>query len=386
MNADDLPRELREDLIVNGYTAQDFAVAATLDELDEIVWERIIRGDRSEFDLPKIAAVVGVETHQAREWLEASGLRVEADALYCRADITMLRVFQVCARTFGPELTLGVARLCGTHLAAIADGMSAVVGVTFEPLSAVDRIRARLAARSTVDAMEAFVPPLLRLHIIASRRLANLSLRRGEASHDTRMVAVGFVDLVGFTPTTAAIDLAALSSLVERFESRATKILASYDGRLVKFIGDAVMFITANCADAVAAALDMVEAFGAELTGVAPRGGIAAGAVLARGGDFFGPVVNLAARIADIAVPGEVLIAGSVRDALNTSAAECSPAGRRMLKGFAQPVELWAVSRCPIGPKELDVAEPAIRDHGLVGNEGVPNKPIQRTRKEDARR
>lgn len=318
----------------------------------------------------------------------AAGLRTEANALYCRADIALLRVFQLCARTFGPELTLGIARLCGSHLAAIADGMSAVVGVTFEPLSTVDRIRARLAARSAVDAMDAFLPPLLRLHIIASRRLANLSLRRGQPSHDTRMVAVGFVDLVGFTPTSAALDLAPLSVLVERFESRATEILASYDGRLVKFIGDAVMFIATNCDDAVAAALDMVEAFGAELTGVAPRGGIAAGPVLARGGDFFGPVVNLAARIADIAVPGEVLVAGSVRDALNQRAAGCNPAGRRMLKGFAQPVDLWTASRCPIGPnenKEIDVAEHALRDHGLVGNEGVP-KPIQRTRKKDAHR
>lgn len=357
MKADDLPKDLLNDLIANGCTAQDFAVAATLDELDEIVWERIIRGCRPELDLQEIAGEVGIEAQLAREWLKAAGLRVEANALYCRADIAMLRGFQLCAMTFGPELTLGIARLCGGHLAAIADGMSAVVGVTFEPLSGVDRIRARIAARSTIDAMDGFLPPLMRLHIIASRRRAKLSSRRGEPSHDTRLVAVGFVDLVGFTPTTTAIDLAALSSLVERFESRATDILASYDGRLVKFIGDAVMFIAVNSDDAVAAALDMVEAFGVELTGVAPRGGIAAGPALARGGDFFGPVVNLAARIADIAVPGEVLVAGSVRDALNGGTIKCSPAGQRMLKGFAEPVELWAVSHCPTGPKKIDIAE-----------------------------
>lgn len=345
MNTNDLPNDLLDALLANGCSPEDCASAATLDELDEILWERIIRGGRPEFDLESIAAEAGIEPRLAREWLQSSGLRVDPDGRYCKADAGILRVVGSSMSSFGAERTLGIARLFGNHLAAIADGMSAVVGTVFEPLPALERIRARITARPTIDALEAFLPPLLRLHIIASRRRAKLSSRRGEHSHDTRLVAVGFVDLVGFTPAAAAIDFAALASLIERFESRATEILGAYDGRLVKFIGDAVMFITVRSVDAVTAALDLVEAFGTELTGVAPRGGIAAGAVLARGGDFFGPVTNLAARIADIAVPGEVLVAASVREALGTGAVGCSPAGRRILKGFREPVELWSVAR-----------------------------------------
>jgi adenylate cyclase len=73
------------------------------------------------------------------------------------------------------------------------------------------------------------------------------------------------------------------------------------------------------------------------------RGGLASGEVVASGGDLFGPVVNLASRIADIAIPGEVLVDSSVAQAAPSMSFE--PAGRRSLKGFSEPVHVWTLTR-----------------------------------------
>ena len=67
-----------------------------------------------------------------------------------------------------------------------------------------------------------------------------------------------------------------------------------------------------------------------------PRGGLAYGNVLLRGGDYYGPVVNLASRLVDEAVPQELLVSDEV--ARVATSFEFAPAGRRMMKGFSDPV------------------------------------------------
>ena len=83
--------------------------------------------------------------------------------------------------------------------------------------------------------------------------------------------------------------------------------------------------------------------FGAKGAGLAvlPRAGIAYGEVLVRGGDYYGSVVNLASRLADQAVPQELL----VTEQLAESATRCTfePAGRRVMKGFADPVTVQSL-------------------------------------------
>ncbi|MBK5289239.1 MAG: adenylate/guanylate cyclase domain-containing protein [Acidimicrobiia bacterium] len=78
---------------------------------------------------------------------------------------------------------------------------------------------------------------------------------------------------------------------------------------------------------------------------MAPHAGIAYGAVLGRGGDFYGPVVNLASRITDIAVPDEILVTEELMETAKSEAdLDFEPAGRRLLKGFDEPVPLWSLS------------------------------------------
>lgn len=157
----------------------------------------------------------------------------------------------------------------------------------------------------------------------------------------TRVVTVGFVDLVGFTPISAEMTSSELVDFIREFEARSYDIASSAGGRIVKTIGDEVM-VSALTPDAGATiVLALIDEF--RTGGTAPRGGMASGAVVARQGDFFGPVVNLASRLVDEAVPGEVLT--DVSSAEHMSDFHCEPAGRRMLKGFADPVTVVSVTR-----------------------------------------
>jgi adenylate cyclase len=160
----------------------------------------------------------------------------------------------------------------------------------------------------------------------------------------TARVTVGFVDLVGFTALSHRFSPREFVDVVERFEETAYDTVAARDGRVVKLIGDEVMFVVRDPAAACEVALTLVDRF-ADDPAVTPRGGLAWGDLLYRGGDYYGPTVNLAARVAQIAVPGELLVTNDVATHAQGDAVHFEPAGKRMLKGFDEPVPLLAVTR-----------------------------------------
>src|SRR4030095_10084773 len=117
-----------------------------------------------------------------------------------------------------------------------------------------------------------------------------------------------------------------------------------HDGQPVKWLGDGVMFYFPNPGDGVLAALDMVE--GLPAAGLAPApGGIHAGAGVFQEGDYSGRTVNIAARIAEYARPGEVLVSQEVVDATDLDGVEVTAIGPIELKGVSQPLSLHSVRR-----------------------------------------
>jgi adenylate cyclase len=158
-----------------------------------------------------------------------------------------------------------------------------------------------------------------------------------------RLPAICFLDLTGYTRLTesegdaAAADLAVrLGALVQRTSSR-------HGGKAVKWLGDGVMFHFADAAGAVQGALEMVEAAASEALPPA-HVGIHAGPVLFQEGDYFGRTVNVAARVADYARPGEVLVTAEVT-AVAPSAARFGEIGAVELKGLGAPVQLFLARR-----------------------------------------
>ena len=141
-----------------------------------------------------------------------------------------------------------------------------------------------------------------------------------------RPPAMCFLDITGYTRLTeergdeAAADLATRLATLVRGASR------EHGGQPVKWLGDGVMFYFPNPAEAVVAALDMVEGVAAQ--GLPPaRVGIHTGAVIFQEGDYFGRTVNIAARIAEYARPGEVLVSQEVVDAAELDGGDVTEIG-----------------------------------------------------------
>lgn len=155
-----------------------------------------------------------------------------------------------------------------------------------------------------------------------------------------RFPAMCFFDLTGYTRLTeergdeAAAGLArSLASLVQRNSMR-------YGGKAVKFLGDGVMFHFPEPGRGVLAALDMVEA--AVSVGLPPAHvGLHAGPVLFQEGDYFGRTVNISARIADYARPGEVLVSQEVVDESGDVGVGFAEIGPVELKGVSGSIRLY---------------------------------------------
>jgi adenylate cyclase len=123
---------------------------------------------------------------------------------------------------------------------------------------------------------------------------------------------------------------------VQRFEQHLADAAAPYDVRIVKLLGDGAMVVCADADGACAFALELVAAVDRDGELPPVRVGLAAGQVMALGGDHHGEVVNLAARLGAVAPAGGVLADDEVRArAVRTVFADAAPAE---LRGFPDPV------------------------------------------------
>jgi len=111
----------------------------------------------------------------------------------------------------------------------------------------------------------------------------------------------------------------------------------------VKLIGDEVMYVVSDADTACAIALELAHSLAADDVLPSVRSGIAAGEVLTRDGDYFGPVVNLAARAVKLADPDTVLASGALARAASNY--RFASVGAPRLKGFDEPVELFRLER-----------------------------------------
>lgn len=264
-----------------------------------------------------------------------------AAGVYTPAEVGVLHAVEAGAVLFSGAETLYFAQIVGSALARIADAAVSLFMFDFElPLQGEDLSRTEMAIQTkkatgnlqvVIDALD----PLFRVHMAQAMLRNHDAAAKSASAHGVRQ-AVGFVDLVGFTTLSASLSIADLSDLVREFEARARDVVSDCGARVVKIIGDAVMISAVEPDPVVRAASALLAEFGVTVQ-VEARGGLTYGDVLARGGDYYGPVVNLAARLGDLAVPGELLATAEFVDALHGDL-HFEPAGRRQLKGFAEPV------------------------------------------------
>ncbi len=295
--------------------------------------------------LTELAARTGMDPDEITRVRRASGFpRVESGAAaYTDDDVVMLELYRLAATMFSGEELFHFLRVVGTSMRRIAEAagemfLRDVEGpqVQGPHVSELGRARTSLDGIELGRAAAGLFEPMFRAHM----ELAVVATRRARAGHDdysTVPLTVGFVDLTGFTERAGRAGPDELLRLVQTFESLANDLVIEHGGRLVKLIGDEVMFVTIEPGAACEIAGGLVHAADTDA-----RGGLAHGEVVASGGDLYGPVVNLASRITDLAIPGEVLVNEAVMRSVTDRTFE--PAGRRALKGFAEPVRLWSLA------------------------------------------
>lgn len=305
--------------------------------------------------LAELATLSGLRTERVRELRLALGLpavssgeRVfDGDAVHAYA------AFGAAAGMFGEEATRRFARVIGSSFARLAEAAVLFFLENIEgPLreartSELALAQANVRAIEQLDVLPAALQSILREQMqtaIRRTRRARDAQPRDSTTVSTAFFAVGFVDLVGYTPLSRSASPAELAALVERFEDTAHDVATARDGRVVKLIGDEAMFVAVDPGEACEIALDLMARLCRD--GPArPRGGIAWGEMLLRGGDYYGPIVNLAARLAEQAVPDELLVTPELADRATRPGLRFEPAGKRMLKGFEAPVSLMTVER-----------------------------------------
>ena len=179
----------------------------------------------------------------------------------------------------------------------------------------LDDTAARLVALDRIDGLVELLS--CQLTYVWRRHMASI-LGRTDAEVSTRgredtgpdlyplIRSLGFVDIVSFTQRAQGMSKAALTHMLEDFENTARDVITSRGARVVKTIGDAVMYIS----DDLLIAADVVTALVEELQkgpdAIRVRASLVEGRVISRSGDVFGPTVNLASRLVDAAEPGGI--------------------------------------------------------------------------------
>lgn len=257
----------------------------------------------------ELASESGVDLELTRRLRRAMGLPdvPMGEDGYFDADVEALRRVRHLVETGGLDNAdlLHMARTLGLAAARMAD---AVVGFWSDRLVGGEE----LLRRDRIDELEKVVGYLFRRHLLdsATRQASWVDSGGGEGP----VVAVGFADLVGFTSLSEQLSDRETAELIERFEVLATDQVVGGGGRVIKMIGDEVMF-SADVDQVGDIALSLAETFDSpDLPSV--RVGVASGTVLSQGGDLFGPVVNLASRATIAARPGSVLISPPLAEAL----------------------------------------------------------------------
>lgn len=286
------------------------------------------------------AASAGVDPELARRLWIALGFALGDldDDMFTDDDVEALRYAGELIRTgsMETELLVQLTRTMASSVARIADAQVEV---------AVDRARRFDTGEPfLVDPMVVERTPWLLGYMW--RRHADAALRRVLASAgDEITMTVGFADLVGFTALSQELGEEELAALVTRFESLAHETVVQRGGRVVKMIGDEVMFAVADPKAGVDIALSLSETYNSAEDLQDVRVGLSSGSVLQLQGDLYGPPVNLSSRIVGIARPGSVVVSGHVHDELvDDPDYDWRSLRPRSFKGIGR-VPIWRVRR-----------------------------------------
>ena len=321
---DDAVQAVRDMLLAAGCTSEELAQAEREGTLPLLAVDRLMVPEVARYDVAEVAERTGVPVEQVRQLWRTLGYPVprEDEVAFTDADVDILtEVGRLMAGDVAStQLVLQMSRVIGSSMARIA---SSQVDVISSRAAGSPRSPAVGGGELTDDrivvsagALLPIVPRVLsatwQRHLQAAVR-RRLSIAEAGQGH---LGVVGFADLVGFTALSQQVGDDELAAIVEQFEQLAFDVVTAHGGRVVKMIGDEVMFTVDSPVAAAEIGLSLAEGTrGAdELSDL--RVGLAHGPLLEREGDLYGPVVNLASRITAIAFPGSIVVGRGMHEHL----------------------------------------------------------------------
>ncbi|MCD4534099.1 adenylate/guanylate cyclase domain-containing protein [Nocardioides sp. cx-169] len=321
-------------------------------EEEEDSLERAILREKPHFNAAEVAAEAGVSIDDARRLWRALGFPEHGgERAFTHADVEAVSTLigAVDAGLFDFDVAVNLTRAVGQTMARLADWEVGALVHRVEELEAGEQAtgtRVGSALRMVDDLAE----PLEALLLYAWRRHVAAAVVRmealgaGEEDLHTTQLTVGFADIVGFTSLSNQISREKVGDLVEVFESRCADVIATQRGRVIKSLGDSVLFVNTDALAAYDTAEGIINVIGRDPRMPDVRVGLASGSVVMRLGDVFGPPVNLAARLTAVARRNRIIVDAATADALPSDQFDTRRLPARPVRGFGL-IEPLAVSR-----------------------------------------
>jgi len=314
--------------------------------------ERAILGEEPVFNAAEVSTETGVTIEEARRLWRALGFPEHgAETAFTRADAEAVSplVDVVASGLIDFDLGVNLTRAVGQTMARLADWEVASLVQRVEELEAGEQATGSRIG-SALRIVEEFNGPFEQLMLYAWRRHLAAAVARVEAlganeeDLHTTQITVGFADIVSFTALSNQLTEARIGDLVELFESRCADVVASQRGRVIKSIGDAVLFVNDDPIRAYDTAQGIINVVGRDSRMPDVRVGLATGSVVMRLGDVFGPPVNMAARLTAVARRNRIIIDAATATLLPEDQFETRRLPARPVRGFGI-VEPVAVRR-----------------------------------------
>jgi adenylate cyclase len=309
--------ELDEDEEATALALVDLGVAeaeareAVRNDRVPLVLAQQVLGDKPRYTIEDLAKHSGVPAEFLREVRLASGLPLRER--YTRSDLVYARRLDKLLEILAPEAVLRAARARGTVLATAArSDLGTVRDELIVPMrrAGADDLTVAVAMAEAARELESVARDVLvytysqHLEAAVGSELSAVMARSGDPE---LQLAVGFVDVVGWTRLSSRVDPEGLDAVLDAFEQRVVDVIRpDGDVGVVKYVGDAVMLVAPDARQLAAAMIELTR-FDVGLEDAPLRGGLAAGAVHLREGDYYGDPVNLAARLTDLARPWSLL-------------------------------------------------------------------------------
>lgn len=348
---DDTAR-LERYLIEHGATPEELREAIETDARGTLALELALRSPGERVPFTEAAARAGLQPVEASALWRALGFPdpLLSSGQVSSTEIETLQVLSEIGRQLGTDTMLQLARVIGGSVAQIAEAVVDAFRLKVEMprrsagefYSAVVEDSANTAAVA-IPALGRTITAALSAHLVlVSRSAWGLD---SDQSTVTRELTVGFADLVGYTASARGSSPAALATTISRFEGHVADEAQRFGGRVVKLIGDEAMLVFGDPLAACELALQLKRRIADDPQLPELRIGLATGPVVSHRGDYYGDVVNLAARLVKLAEPSEVLVSEVLAQAGGgSSGLAFEPLGHHPLKGYEDRVGAYRLS------------------------------------------